>query len=200
MPIAAGPDLAAFLSMTRSTRSFLHVVRRLSRHIVDLARFGRATHLVNGVALIARLAKSAQDLGVTMATKVTVSDLNKEGDRITGVTIKTANGTATITARKGVVLACGGFPNDIARRKALFPRTPTGREHLALPDFLFGRRHHAGRTGRRPVGHGSGVACGMGAGIAAAARRWQQRPFPPYHRPRQTGHHRRAEHGQALLQ
>jgi hypothetical protein len=149
MPIAAGPDLAAFLSMTRSTRSFLHVVRRLSRHIVDLARFGRATHLVNGVALIARLAKSAQDLGVTMATKVTVSDLNKEGDRITGVTIKTANGTATITARKGVVLACGGFPNDIARRKALFPRTPTGREHLALPRLPV--RATASRWANRPA-------------------------------------------------
>ena len=26
----------------------------------------------------------------------------------------------------GVVLAAGGFPNDTARRAALFPRTPTG--------------------------------------------------------------------------
>ena len=32
-----------------------------------------------------------------------------------------------------VVLAAGGFPNDVQRRKALFPRTPTGLEHLALP-------------------------------------------------------------------
>ena len=31
------------------------------------------------------------------------------------------------------MLAAGGFANDIERRKALFPRTPTGHEHLALP-------------------------------------------------------------------
>jgi len=38
-----------------------------------------------------------------------------------------------IRASKGVVLAAGGFPNDVQRRKVLFPRTPTGQEHLALP-------------------------------------------------------------------
>jgi len=32
-----------------------------------------------------------------------------------------------------VVLAAGGFPHDVARRRALFPRTPTGHEHLPLP-------------------------------------------------------------------
>ncbi|HZV09665.1 MAG TPA: FAD-dependent oxidoreductase, partial [Novosphingobium sp.] len=133
MPIAAGPDLAAFLSLTRSWRSFLHVVKRLSRHALDMARHGRATHLVNGVALIARLAKSASDLGVTMATDMAVAGLESDGGKITGVRISTAQGTTTIRARRGVVLACGGFPNDIARRQALFPRTPTGREHLALP-------------------------------------------------------------------
>ena len=26
-----------------------------------------------------------------------------------------------------VVLACGGFPHDVARRKELFPHAPTGR-------------------------------------------------------------------------
>ena len=46
--------------------------------------------------------------------------------------VQTANGEVTINAR-AVVLAAGGFPNDIERRKAMFPRTPTGHEHLALP-------------------------------------------------------------------
>ena len=66
MPIMAGPDLAAFLSMTRSFKSLLHVGRRFGRHLVDLARYGRAMQLVNGVALVARLAKSAEQLGVTL--------------------------------------------------------------------------------------------------------------------------------------
>ena len=37
-----------------------------------------------------------------------------------------------ITAARGVVLAAGGFPHDVARRRALFPRTPTGTEHWSL--------------------------------------------------------------------
>jgi len=32
-----------------------------------------------------------------------------------------------------VMLATGGFANDIERRRTLFARTPTGHEHLALP-------------------------------------------------------------------
>ena len=36
---------------------------------------------------------------------------------------------AAIRARRGVVLACGGFPGDPERRRELFPHTPTGQEH-----------------------------------------------------------------------
>ena len=66
MPIMAGADLGAFLSMTRSAKSFLHVTARFLRHLRDLALHGRARHLVNGVALIGRLAKSADDLKVQL--------------------------------------------------------------------------------------------------------------------------------------
>ncbi|PKM32164.1 MAG: FAD-binding dehydrogenase [Gammaproteobacteria bacterium HGW-Gammaproteobacteria-12] len=66
MPIMAGADLAAFLNMTRSPGALLHVIRRFTTHLYHLARYGRAMHLVNGVALVARLARSAQDLGVQM--------------------------------------------------------------------------------------------------------------------------------------
>jgi succinate dehydrogenase/fumarate reductase flavoprotein subunit len=38
----------------------------------------------------------------------------------------------TVRAARGVVLAAGGFPHDVARRRELFPRTPTGEEHWTL--------------------------------------------------------------------
>lgn len=63
MPIMAGAELGAFLSMTRSFKSLLHVTRRFGRHLIDLGVHGRAMQLVNGVALVARLAKSAEKLG-----------------------------------------------------------------------------------------------------------------------------------------
>lgn len=133
MPIMAGADLSAFLNLTRSFPAALHVAKRFSRHLLDLALYGRAMHLVNGVALIARLAKSAEDLGVLLWASAPVTELLRENGEVRGAVVNTAKGTFYIRARKAVVLAAGGFPNDIERRKALFPRTPTGHEHLALP-------------------------------------------------------------------
>ncbi|QVM96109.1 FAD-dependent oxidoreductase [Pseudomonas sp. SORT22] len=133
MPIMAGKDLGAFLSLTRSWRSLLYVSKRLSRHLFDLATHGRALQLVNGVALVARLAKSAEDLGVLLWESAAARQLLREHGRVSGALIETARGPIQINARKAVVLAAGGFANDIERRKALFPRTPTGHEHLALP-------------------------------------------------------------------
>jgi len=133
MPIMAGSDLTAFLTLTRSWRSLLHVGKRFSRHLLDLAIHGRAMQLVNGVALVARLAKSAEDLGVLLWESAPARSLIEEPGRVCGAVIDTARGPVSIRARKAVVLAAGGFANDIERRKALFPRTPTGHEHLALP-------------------------------------------------------------------
>lgn len=133
MPIQAGPDLTAFMKATRSIKSFIHVTRRLSRHLHDLARYGRAMQLVNGVALTGRLAKSADELGVETWVSSPAQRLIKEDARVTGVVVQTPDGQVTLTARRGVVLAAGGFPWDIARRKELFPHTPTGEEHWPLP-------------------------------------------------------------------
>lgn len=133
MPIMAGADLAAFLSFTRSWRSALYVARRFGAHLLGLAIKGRATHLVNGVALVARLAKSAEALGVVLWPGAPATRLIRQDERIAGAEVATAKGTVRIHARQGVVLAAGGFPHDNARRQALFPRTPTGEEHLPLP-------------------------------------------------------------------
>ena len=133
MPIMAGADLGAFLNLTRSLSAAWHVTQRFTRHLLDLAVHGRAMQLVNGVALVARLAKSAEDLGVLLWESAPVTELLQEGDQVRGAVVSTAKGEIRIHARKAVVLAAGGFANDIERRKALFPRTPTGHEHLALP-------------------------------------------------------------------
>ena len=51
---------------------------------------------------------------------------------MTGAVVGSPEGELQINASRGVVLAAGGFPNDVARRKELFPKTPTGREHWTL--------------------------------------------------------------------
>jgi succinate dehydrogenase/fumarate reductase flavoprotein subunit len=129
MPIMAGADLAAFLSVTRSFKSLLHVGRRVGRHLLDLAVHGRAMQWVNGVALVARLAKSAEQLGVTLIESAPARRLLLQDGAVHGAVVATAAGDIEIRARHGVVLAAGGFPHDARRRRALFPAG----EHLALP-------------------------------------------------------------------
>lgn len=133
MPIMAGADLGAFLSLTRSRKAAVHVTCRVLRHVRDLAFHGRAMQLVNGVALVGRLLVSAKKLGVALLASSPATRLIVEEGAVHGAVVATGTGPVEIRAARGTVLAAGGFPHDARRRQALFPRTPTGREHLALP-------------------------------------------------------------------
>ncbi|MCA0873032.1 FAD-dependent oxidoreductase [Seohaeicola saemankumensis] len=129
MTIQAGPDLRAFMTMTRSPRAFAHATLRVLRHLRDLAFHGRGMDLRNGNALVARLLRSALDLGVALRTGAQVQGLLTENGRVCGVRL--ANGEM-LRASRGVVLACGGYPHDAARRAQSFPRD-TEHRTLAVP-------------------------------------------------------------------
>ena len=166
MGIMAGPDLQAFLSASRGKpRGLLHATRRLTRHLFDLVTHRRGMQLVNGTALIGRLLRAALDAGVTIRVRTPVTSLLRDDDgRVTGVVA----GGRGITATRGVVLAAGGFPQDVDRRKALFPRTPTGAEHWSLAPATADGAGTTWASRRRPVAHRSGVACGVVPGVARA--------------------------------
>ena len=132
MGIMAGPDLQAFLHATTSVRGFIHAGWRVGLHVVDLITNRRGMQLVNGPALIARLVKSADDLGVMLWVRSPATALLTDGGKVTGAIVSTPDGDTTVHARRGVLLAAGGFPHDVDRRRQLFPRTPTGREHWTL--------------------------------------------------------------------
>ncbi|MGB6007156.1 FAD-dependent oxidoreductase [Castellaniella sp.] len=132
LAIASGKDLAHFFNAGRSPRSALYVCGRLLRFARDRLRHGRSMHLVNGNALVARLLKSAQDKGVDLIAEAHVESLMQEdgpGSRVTGARVSIDGRLEDIAARHGVVIACGGYPHDVARRRATFPKTPTGHEH-----------------------------------------------------------------------
>lgn len=129
MGIASGADLRHFINVFRRPASFMHAARRTLRHWADMLRYGRGMTLVNGNALVARLLKSADDLGVKLVTDAAVVDVLNEGRRVSGVRARIGGGLVDVMARRGVVLATGGFPHDLARKAALFPHAPTGAEH-----------------------------------------------------------------------
>ena len=51
--------------------------------------------------------------------------------RVAGAVLGDARGEVIVHARCGVVLACGGFPHDSERKKALLPHAPSGQEHYS---------------------------------------------------------------------
>ncbi|PFH20510.1 FAD-dependent oxidoreductase [Burkholderia sp. JKS000303] len=129
MALASGQDLAHFYRATRSLKSALHVGRRLAAFAWHTLRYGRSMHLVNGNALVARLLKSAADRGVDLRTNAKAIGLLRDDARVTGARVAIDGIVHEVRAARGVVLACGGFPHDPARRAQTFAYTPSGREH-----------------------------------------------------------------------
>jgi succinate dehydrogenase/fumarate reductase flavoprotein subunit len=129
MMLGSGKEIVHFFNATRSLESAWVVARRLAAHARDLAVYRRGIRLTNGNALAGRLLKSAEDLGVRLVRAAPVRSLVRDGGAVRGAVLETAAGPVQVSARRGVVLACGGFPHDTARRRRLFPHAPTGAEH-----------------------------------------------------------------------
>jgi succinate dehydrogenase/fumarate reductase flavoprotein subunit len=129
MMLGSGKEIWHFMRAFKSLESFLYVSKRLSRHFLDVLKYGRGMTLTNGNALAGRLAKAAMDHDIPVWLSSPVRKLVMEGDAVVGAIVEREGQRTRINARVGVVLACGGFPHDVERRKQLFPHAPTGREH-----------------------------------------------------------------------
>ena len=128
---SSNADIKHFFNATKSARSFVYVAKRLAAHFVELARYGRGVNVTSGNALAARLAKSCFDLGVEIHTDTPALRLIHGAEGVTGAEVATPQGPVTLTARKGVVLAAGGFAQDLTRIRAAYPHLRQGGEHLS---------------------------------------------------------------------
>lgn len=131
MMLGSGPDIIHFMRASRSFRSAWYVAKRLSRHFLQVARHGRGMLLTNGNALAGRLAKSAFDAGVELWLSSSATCLIQEDGRVAGADIEQDGAPVRVRASRGVVLACGGFPQDPVRRARLFPHVRRGAEHVS---------------------------------------------------------------------
>lgn len=129
LTIGSGKEIIHFMRATRSLESAWYVAKRLSQHFLEVMKYGRGMTLTNGNALAARLAKSAADLSVPVWLSSPAIELLRDGSRVTGAVVQHEGQRVTVKARRGVVLASGGFPHDIVRRKATYPHARTGVEH-----------------------------------------------------------------------
>jgi len=113
-------DIPHLRKVGRSLRSTLRSMRLVGEYALQRLRAPRGTTLHLGNALAARLYASLLARNVEMLFSASVDSLLIEGGAVRGVTLTTPL-TRSILARKGVVLATGGFSHDAALREKFFP-------------------------------------------------------------------------------
>ncbi len=84
-----------------------------------------------GNALVARLFYSLKQRNVPIRFGTSLHELIRVDGRVAGAAINTPQGIQHVRARRGVVLACGGFGGNAAMRKRYFP-TPTAIETIGF--------------------------------------------------------------------
>ncbi|WP_245326992.1 FAD-binding protein, partial [Bradyrhizobium sacchari] len=114
-------DVPHLWRVGKSLRSTLRAAQLVSAYALQRLRSPRGMMLHLGNALAARLFASLLAQQVEILFSADVEDLSMQGDRVAGVVIRHGARDRLIAARRGVVLATGGFSHDAALRKRFFP-------------------------------------------------------------------------------
>jgi succinate dehydrogenase/fumarate reductase flavoprotein subunit len=119
-----------YLADMAAPRSLAHFAKLGMRFGLDKLRgYPRGTRLTMGNALTARLLRSALDAGVSLRESAAAAALTMDGKRISGVKIAAGGQTEVLRARRGVLLASGGFSADERLRKTYMPYAD---QHVSL--------------------------------------------------------------------
>ncbi len=94
---------------------FRKAVSLVWRQLTDRLRYRRGTRLLMGNALAARLFYSLRQRHVAVWLNAPLEALTRSGDRVTGATVRVDGAPTIIVARRGVILATGGFGGSVER-------------------------------------------------------------------------------------
>ena len=168
-------DIDSLLGVVKSTKNFVAVAQLLSRYALDRLRYPRGTRLLMGNALAGRLLKSALDRKIPLRTQTAALELLREGGRVVGLVAQTGGRKIRIAARRGIVLAAGGFPGSGAMRSQMLPHpdqhysmAPKGNEGDGLRLALDVGRRDRSRQCRE---------CVLGASLGNEGRRRARDPL-----------------------
>lgn len=132
LKVGSGPDFRHFFNARRSLKSAAYVAGRIVHHAADVLRYGRDVMLMNGNALVGRLAVSAFDAGVPLWLASPVLSLVSADGRVSGAWVRHDGNRTRVHARRAVILASGGFAQDPQRRKEVYAHAPDAVEHYSL--------------------------------------------------------------------
>jgi len=146
-------DIAPLIGRFRSARNFLHSAKIFLRYLIDRLRYPRGTRITMGNALVARLFHSLRKHNVPILFDAPILDVVGGSNGVTGARLRVNGGEMLVRARKGVVLATGGYGHNRTFREKFMPQ-PTPPHSLS----------HAGNIG-------DGIAIGEKLGAATAPER-----------------------------
>lgn len=132
MGVSSGSDLRHLYKFGRSLKSTLRVTKLLAKYAWDRLVHGRGRSLVNGNALVARLAAAYFASGGDLWTLSPAMELKTEGGRVTGAIVHRRGSLVEVHARRGVVLASGGFSHDVERRQKVFHHPAGHEDHVSI--------------------------------------------------------------------
>jgi succinate dehydrogenase/fumarate reductase flavoprotein subunit len=115
-------EIPALMRPFASRQNFRHVAAILLRHARDRLAHPRGTRLMLGNALAARLFFSLRQRRVPILLEAPLESLLREaGGPVEGAVIRRGGQPWRVRARRGVVLATGGFPGSRLLRAELMP-------------------------------------------------------------------------------
>jgi hypothetical protein len=129
--MVAREDLPHFRNFHRSPRSFFRVAQLVVQYGWQRLRHHRGSRLVLGNALAGQLLKSMLDLGVQIRTGCRTLEITVRDGRATGLRIADADGERLVTARRGVMLATGGFSHSAEKRQQWLPQAASPQSPFA---------------------------------------------------------------------
>ena len=117
-------DIPMLLKPFASLKAFAAVARLVLRHAADRLRYRRGTRLVMGNALVGRLFYSLRARNVPVAFDARLVELVTGSGRVEGAVVDIGDKRQTIRARRGVILATGGFAPNEELRAEFMPGLP----------------------------------------------------------------------------
>jgi len=121
-------------------------IRLMGRHFLDFAwrlRSRSAPRLTLGNALVARCLLSLRQRSIPIWRQTSFKDLIRDSNGVVGILAERDNREIRIRARRGVILAAGGFGSNREMRQAFLVRSPNVERSVA-PDVNTGDAIAAG--------------------------------------------------------
>ena len=129
----AREDLPHFRGLLRSPRSAAHVARLVATHGWQrLGGLHRGARTTMGNALIARFVAWLMGHKVPIWTAAALKTLEPLGTSISVGVVETLTGPVRVRARRGVILATGGFSHDRDMMVRHYPHVADGQSHFPL--------------------------------------------------------------------